>query len=191
VPFDDTLVQGISAIYNECPIRQGKPFWHFGKDLDAVRRMNGTFLERSVFIGAFHEDTMIGFAKLVSDEVQGQAGLMQIVSMIRHRDKAPTNALIAQAVRICAERQIPYLVYASFSYGSKQRDSLGDFKQHSGFQRVELPRYYIPLTLRGRVALRFRLHHGVVERLPAPLLEQLRKLRSFWYEYGVHVSQER
>src|SRR3989454_6188858 len=129
VPFDDVLVQGISAIYNESPIRQGKPFWHYGKDLETVRRENGTFLDRSVFIGAFLEESLIGFAKLVTDENHGQAGLMQIISMIQHRDKAPTNALIAQAVRSCAERGIPYLVYSKFSYGKKQRASLSDFKQ--------------------------------------------------------------
>ena len=32
VPFDDSLVRGIREIYNECPIRQGRPFWHYGKD---------------------------------------------------------------------------------------------------------------------------------------------------------------
>ena len=93
VPFDDAFVRGISAIYNESPIRQGKPFWHYGKDFEAVRRMNGTFMDRSIFIGAFFQDSLIGFVKLVSDEDRGQAGLMQIVSMIQHRDKAPTNAL--------------------------------------------------------------------------------------------------
>jgi hypothetical protein len=28
VPFDEALVRGISGIYNESPVRQGKPFWH-------------------------------------------------------------------------------------------------------------------------------------------------------------------
>jgi hypothetical protein len=181
VPFDDVLVQWISAIYNESPIRQGKPFWHYGKDLETVRRENGTFLDRSVFIGAFLGESMIGFAKLVSNKDKGQAGLMQILSMIQHRDKAPTNALIAQAVRSCAERGIPYLVYSKFSYGKKQRDSLSDFKQYNGFRRIELPRYYVPLTLAGRVALRLGLHHGFVDHIPEPVLAQFRKIRSLWY----------
>src|SRR2546425_4802496 len=84
VPFDDALVHGIYAIYNESPIRQGKQFWHYGKDLETVRRENGTFLDRSVFLGAFLGQYPIGFVKLVIDEGQVQAGLMQIVSMIRH-----------------------------------------------------------------------------------------------------------
>jgi len=190
VPFDDALVRGISAIYNESSIRQGKPFWHYGKDLETVRRENATFLDRSVFIGAFLGESMIGLAKLVSDEVQGQAGLMQILSMIQHRDKAPTNALIAQAVRSCAERGIPYLVYSKFSYGKKQRDSLIDFKQYNGFQRIELPRYYVPLTLAGRAAFGLGLHHRLADRIPEPVLARLLKIRSLWYGRKFQVAKE-
>jgi hypothetical protein len=180
VPFDDALVEGISAIYNECPVRQGKPFWHYGKELAAVRAENATFLDRSAFIGAFFDGKLIGFAKLVSDEHQGQAALMQIVAMIQHRDKAPANALIAHAVKACAERGIPHLVYANFAYGKKQQDSLTDFKQHNGFLRIDVPRYYVPLTLVGRVALRMGLHHGLRSRVPEPLLARLRTVRRFW-----------
>src|SRR5262249_38942505 len=52
VPFNDALVQGISDIYNETPVRQGRAFWHYGKDLDSVARENASFLERSIFIGS-------------------------------------------------------------------------------------------------------------------------------------------
>jgi hypothetical protein len=190
VPFDDTLVAGISAIYNECPTRQGKPFWHYGKALGAVRRENGTFLHRSVFLGAFWEATPIGFAKLVSDEHRGQAGLMQIVSMIQHRDKAPTNALIAHAVRSCAERGIPYLVYSNFSSRKKQRDTLTEFKQHNGFQRIELPRYYVPLTVLGRAALGMRLHHTLTDHIPEAVLARLRRVRSFCHGAPIMIAKE-
>ncbi len=181
VAFDDTLTRGIQAIYNEAPVRQGKPFWHYGKNLEAVRKMNATFMEGSIFIGAFFQDNLIGFVKLVSDKDRSQAGLMQILSMIRHRDKAPTNALIAQAVRSCALRGIPYLWYANFSYGKKQADSLADFKRHNGFERVDLPRYYIPLTVAGQMALRLGLHHGMTDWIPEPLAATYRRIRGFWY----------
>jgi hypothetical protein len=184
VPFDDALVRGISAIYNESPTRQGKAFWHYGKSLDAVKAENGTFLDRSVFIGAFCDDQMIGFAKLVTDVERTQAGLMQIVSMIGQRDKAPTNALIAQAVRSCTDRSIAHLIYSNFAYGNKQRDSLSDFKEHNGFQRIDLPRYYVPITIAGRAALRLGLHHRLVERIPEPVMVQLRSLRSKWHGRG-------
>jgi hypothetical protein len=181
VPFDDDLIKGISEIYNESPLRQGKPFWHYGKDLEAVRKVNETFLDRSTFIGAFLESSLIGFVKLVSNEDGSQAGLMQIISMIQHRDKAPTNALIAQAVQSCADRGISHLWYAKFSYGTKQRDSLADFKRHNGFQKVELPRYYIPLTAAGQIALRLGMHHTVADWIPEPLAARYRKIRSSWY----------
>jgi len=181
VPYDEAFVQGISAIYNESPVRQGKPFWHYGKDIEAVRRMNGTFMDRSIFIGAFFESSLIGFVKLVTDEEKGQAGLMQIVSMIQHRDKAPTNALVAQAVRSCAERGISYLWYANMSYGKKQNDALAEFKRHNGFQKVDLPRYYVPLTLAGQVALRLGLHHGLTDWIPEPVAAAYRKIRAQWY----------
>jgi hypothetical protein len=181
VPFDDDLIKGISEIYNESPLRQGKPFWHYGKDLEAVRKVNETFLDRSTFIGAFLEGSLIGFVKLVSNEDGSQAGLMQIISMIQHRDKAPTNALIAQAVQSCADRGISHLWYAKFSYGTKQRDSLADFKRHNGFQKVELPRYYIPLTAAGQIALRLGMHHTVADWIPEPLAARYRKIRSSWY----------
>jgi hypothetical protein len=48
VPLDDAFVEGVWAIYNECPIRQGKRFPHYGKDLLTVRKMMATFLDRSV-----------------------------------------------------------------------------------------------------------------------------------------------
>ena len=181
VPFDDALIGGIVAIYNESPVRQGKAFWHFGKPADLVCRENATFLDRSVFIGAFLGNELIGFAKIVSDESRGQAGLMQIVAMIQHRDKSPANALIAQAVRSCAERGIPHLFYSKFSFGRRQRDSLSDFKERNGFRRVDLPRYYVSLTATGRVALRLGLHRDkLIDYVPDQLQGPLRVLRQMW-----------
>jgi hypothetical protein len=181
VPFDETLVRGIWAIYNECPVRQGKPFQHYGKDFATVYRESATFLDKSTFIGAFFEDKLIGFTKLVTDETRTQANLMNIVSMIQSRDKAPTNALVARAVRVCAERGIPHLVYSNFAYRKKMRDSLSDFKQSSGFQRVDLPRYYVPLTKLGAAAFRLNLHHSISDRIPGLVADKLRELRTAWY----------
>jgi hypothetical protein len=181
VAFDEALVRGIWKIYNEVPTRQGRPFPHYGKDLEAVRQVTATFLDQSVFIGAFLGETLIGFAKLVSDRGNEQGSLMHIVSLIEHRDKAPTNALIAQAVRSCADRGIPYLVYSNFAYGRKQNDTLSDFKEYNGFERVDLPRYYVPLTVVGRAALKLGLHRGMKDRIPESVQERLRRIRGLWH----------
>ena len=182
VPFDDALAQGIWEIYNECPIRQDRRFPHFGKSLEAVRDMSATYLASSIFIGAYVDDRLIGFIKLTTDDTGIQAGMMHILSMIRYRDKAPANALIAQAVRCCAARQIPYLVWARYAYGKKTQSSLSDFKGQNAFERIDIPQYFVPLTRWGAFALRMQLHHRLYDRLPAPLAAGLRELRSVWYQ---------
>jgi hypothetical protein len=181
VPFDDALIRGIWEVYNECPVRKGKRFRHFGKDIDTVRKEEETFLDTSVFIGAFLGPQLIGFIKMTWNQPRTQANLMNIVSMLQHRDKAPTNALVAQAVRSCADRNIQYLAYQSFSYGKKQQDSLSHFKEINGFQRIVVPRYYVPLTSLGREAFRLGLHHKLIDHLPERLVARLRKVRSEWY----------
>ena len=181
VPFDDDLLRGIQGVYNSSPVRQGKRFQHYGIDFEALRKMKSTFPDRSIFIGAFLEGTMIGFIKLVADESWSQAGTMHIVSMPQHRDKAPTNALIAQAVRSCAERGISYLFYANFSYGNKEHSSLADFKRYNAFQKIEIPRYHVPLTAVGQVALRAGLHRGILDWIPEPVGATYRRIRRLWY----------
>jgi len=144
-PFSDELVRGIWQIYNETPIRQGRKFPHFGKNLDTVYREEATYLERSLFLGAYLGDRLVGFIKLLWDYDGSQAGLLNIVSLVSQRDKAPTNALLAHAVRVCAERRTPHLVYSNFAYGKRTSDSLSDFKERNAFQRIDVPRYYVPV----------------------------------------------
>ena len=115
---------------------------------------------------------------------------MNIVSMIKQRDKAPTNALVVEAVRACAARKISYLVYSNFAYGKKQPDSVADFKERNAFQRIDVPRYYVPLTIRGSLALRFGLHHKLVDRVPEPVVSKLRELRNAWYNRKLQTATE-
>lgn len=182
LPFDDEMVAGIATLNNETPVRQGRPFWHYGDDLATVRQKNGSFAERSVFLGAFFEGSLIGYIKLTSDERQQQAGMMQIMSMIRHRDKAPTNLLVAHSVRACADRGIPFLWYARFSYKNKKPNSLAEFKRHNGFHEVRVPRYYVPLSAVGSVAFRLGLHEGLAHRLPESMVDAIRTLRYRWFQ---------
>ena len=104
VAFDDRLVEGIRDVYDETPIRQGKRFWHYGKPLDVVKRENGTFRDDSVFIGAFLNDRLVGFVKLVIDRGGGQASMMQILSMLKHRDVVKPLARLGRRARQRNER---------------------------------------------------------------------------------------
>jgi len=190
LPFSEELIKGICGIYNETPVRQGKAFPYYGMTPEQARDYAGTFLDRSIYIGAFVGDTMIGFIKLVMDESRNQACLVHILSMVQHKDKAPTNALIAQAVRSCAEHKVPFLVYEHFTYGKKEGDSLSHFKEVNGFQRIDLPRYYVPLTAVGQAALRLGMHHRLVDRLPESLVSKLRDWRKAWYGRKLETVSE-
>jgi hypothetical protein len=189
-PFNDDLARGIWEIYNECPVRQERRFPHYGKSLQAVHAMSATYLDSSVFIGAYDGEKLIGFIKLTMDDSGTQAGIMHIVSMLQHRDKAPTNALVAQAVRSCADRGVSYLVYSKFAYGKKLTSSLSEFKERNAFARVDIPRYYVPLTRWGSMALSMGLHHRLADRIPESLAEKLRKLRGNWYQLRFQLKPD-
>jgi hypothetical protein len=190
VQFDDDLVRGIWEIYNECPVRQERLFPHYGKSVEQVREMSATYLDSSIFIGAYDSDKLIGFIKLVVDDTGTQAGMMHIISMLQARDKAPTNALVADAVRSCAQRNIPHLVYSNFAYGKKAHSSLSNFKERNGFQRVDIPRYYVPVTKWGAAAFSMGLHHRLIDRLPEALAAKLRDLRNSWYQRKFQLKPE-
>jgi len=76
-------------------------------------------------------------------------------------------------------------VYSKFAYGNKQRDSLSDFKERNGFRRVDIPRYYVPLTRFGKLGFRMNMHHSLIERLPESLITRLRDYRASWYNARV------
>jgi hypothetical protein len=172
--FDDDFVEGITAIFNETPIRQERPFLHYGKSVATVRREFSRFLFRETVLGAYVGDELIGFVMLA--DAGRFASLTQIISLLRHRDKSPTNALMAKAIEVCAARQIPQLVYALWPRGP-----LADFKKHNGYGPVSLPRYYVPLTARGRLALKMKFYRSPLEYLPESTILYLRGLRSQYY----------
>jgi hypothetical protein len=181
--YDEGYVRGIMSIYNESPVRAGRKFWHFGKDFDTVKRENGTYAERSTYLGAYRDDEMVGYLKVVWD--QETAAIMQILSKLACRDFRPNNALLAEAVKLCASRGVRHLLYEKFDYGRKAGDSLTRFKQNNGFVRMDVPRYFVPLTRKGEAGLQMGLHRRLMERLPEWLVAPMRDLRTRWYERAV------
>jgi hypothetical protein len=184
--FDDAFVEGIVQINNETPIRQGKPFWHFQKSFEAVKEENSTYANRNIFLGAYWEGGLIGYIRMTS--VDETARMIQVLTMMKHYDKRPANALIAKAVEICEERKFSYLVYCNYIYNDLE-NSLTEFKRRNGFEKVLLPRYYIPLNMKGRIALSLGLHRGIAERIPKPLLSQLLKIRRQWHSRAQKVQE--
>jgi hypothetical protein len=171
VEFDGLLAQGLKQIYDESPTRQGRRFWHYGKTLEAVRQENSSYLERSILVGAFVGTELVGFLKLV--RIGASAHVMQLISMAAHSEKKPNNALLAKGIELCAARGIPQLVYGQYIYGRSADSSLTEFKRRNGFEMVELPRYFVPLTARGRISIQLGLHRGWRHFMPAWLEQQL------------------
>ena len=178
VPFDDNFVRGVHRIYNETPVRGGRFFWHFGKDVETIKRGLTTYLDRSDFIGAYWNEELIGFIKIVY--VDDIANLIHIISMNEHYDKRPMNALIAKAVELCQEKGISQLVYGRFVYGNNRQGSFVEFKRRNGFEQVNFPRYYVPLSLKGKVFVNLHLYRGLSGLIPEPLLQPLLRFRT-WY----------
>jgi hypothetical protein len=173
--FDDKFVLGMTEIFNETPVRQGRPFWHFGKDFQTVKTEFSRFLHRESLIGSYLEDKMLGFMMMAD---AGRYALIgQIISKLAHRDKSINNLLIAKSIELCSKRSIPYLVYLSWDNGS-----LTEFKRRNGFEKIGLPRYYIPLTRTGEVSLKLGLHRGLKGAAPAWLMEYAKEIRARWYE---------
>lgn len=174
--LNEPLLQGIKAVYDETPIRQGKRNYHYGEDLAKITRDHSTFLDRSQFIGVYDAGQLVGFGKVTFS--QGCGIVMNFLSKVSHRDKAVNNAILAKMVEICADRQLNCLVYGH--WGSDATRGLIEFKAANGFQCVAIPRYFVPLSALGRLALSAGVHRGVVNRLPAWCIEPAANVRKRW-----------
>ncbi|MGD0071365.1 MAG: hypothetical protein ABSB71_07815 [Candidatus Bathyarchaeia archaeon] len=174
-PFSDVkegvkLAEGIWKIYNETPIRQFRRFNHYGVSLESVQQH--VFTTDNIIIGAyiwveeksdgdvFLKHKLVGFVELQCGEDTGVFG--QILSLVSFRDVMPNNALIAKAVKICSDRNLHWLVYARMG----NHPSLDVFKRNNGFKKVEIKRFYVPLTLRGRIFLLFSLQRSFKDGVP-------------------------
>lgn len=175
--FDDEFVRGMTAIFNEAPVRQGRKFWHYGKDFQTVKRQFSRYIDREIMIAAYFEDEIIGLIMLGKAGCFGLTG--QIISSLKHRDKSTNNALVAKAVEVCEQQGLNYLCYLFWS-----DDSLAEFKRRCGFQKLIAPRYFIPLTAKGRWALKCGAHRGWKNMIPSKIKVPLKQLRRAWNEFA-------
>jgi len=156
------LAEGIWKIYNETPIRQERAFPHYGIPIQTVTE-SVLSAQDCTFIGAFFQDELAGFIQLVhGDKI---TIISQILSLQKHWDKAVNNALIAKAVEFCANKKIRWIMYGRMG----NHPSLDKFKQSNGFSRFPLTRYYVPITKKGRIAIKVGLHRQVKDILPPPM----------------------
>jgi hypothetical protein len=171
IQLDDDFAKGVEGIYNETPVKQGRRFYHYGKRANEIKDELSSFLDRCLLIGAYYENELVGFMKLFRGK--NVLRTIHIIAKLAHRDKCVMDALIAKAVELCDHDKVEYLQYGSWSEGG-----VGDFRAKHGFQRVEVPRYFVPLTARGKLMLKFKLHRPIRDLLPQSLVRPLIDLRS-------------
>ncbi len=186
-PFDDDLIKGIMGVNNDSPTRQGVPNIHYGKSLDQINRDYSAFLDRSDFICAFLGDELIGFLKIV---YRGEvAAILNLTTKVSHNDKRPANALIAKAVELSGARGASYLTYGLFNYGNKRDSPLREFKSRNGFEEILTPRFYVPLTPWGSLAIKLKLHRGLLGILPHRVITLAVSARTKWYNIKSFMSR--
>lgn len=156
---NERFAEGVWRIYNETPIRQERAFPHYGTPLKAVKE-SMLSSQNCTFIGAHFQDELAGFIQLIHGN--NTSRIAQMLSMQKHWDKAVNNALIAKAVEVCANKQIKWLIYGRMG----NHPSLDNFKQNNGFAQFQLTRYYIPLTKKGKIATKLKLHREIKDALP-------------------------
>ncbi len=163
---NEQLAEGISRIFNETPIRQGRAFSHYQMDLATIKHLV-IDAKNSTFIGAYLENELVGFIQLMyGDDI---AVMIQILSMQKHWDKAVNNAMMAKAVEVCASKNVRWLMYGRIG----NHPSLDAFKESNGFVKYPLTRYYIPLTRKGKLATKLGLHREARDALPEGLKKVL------------------
>ncbi len=185
--LDDDLIKGIIEVNDDAPLRQKIPNVHYGKTFEQVRKDQSSYLDRSDFICAYVGEELVGFVKLVYADKT--ASILQIQSNPRHHDKRASNALLAKAVEVCEAKGVPYLIYGFLNYGNKRDSPLREFKVRNGFAEILVPRFYIPLTLWGRLCLKLGLHRGVVGLLPYSVLKVSVNARARWYSVRSLISR--
>jgi hypothetical protein len=164
---NEEFAVGAWKIYNETPIRQNRAFPHYGVSLESVKQ--GIFTsENCTFIGAYLQDELVGFVQMAQGD--NVAILSQLLSMQKHWDKPINNALIAKAVQVCETKNIRWLMYGRMETAHPSLDS---FKRHNGFSRFPLSRFYIPLTDKGKIAIKLGLHRDLKDTLPKPIKYRL------------------
>jgi hypothetical protein len=152
--IDTDFVRSAQRIYNETPIRQGRKYTGYGLSLKNVKEKFNNLNESEVH-GAYYNGELVGLLWMIyGDSV---ARIKSFVSLTKHRDKAPNNALLTEAVKRAYEKNFRFVVYEKMGY----LPSLDLFKAHNGFREHIVLRYYLPLSRKGVLAMKLGAYKGI------------------------------
>jgi hypothetical protein len=177
--FDEDLIEGLRGVNDDSPMRQGGRNAYYGLSPEETRDRYSEFVGRCDFICAYYGEEMIGFLHLI---YRGEvAAILNLTTKPSHFDKRPANALMAKAVEICDARAISHLSYGLYNYGNKRDSSLKEFKIRHRFEEILVPRYFVPLTLWGRLCMKAKFHRGLIGILPPSIISAGLRARTLWF----------
>jgi hypothetical protein len=163
---DEKFSEGVWKIFNETPIRQGRASPYYGIPLEKVKQGHAN-AKGFTFVGAYLQDELAGYIQLLHGD---QLSIItQILALQKHSDKAVNNATVAKAVQYCAEHHIANLMYGRM----ENHPSLDRFKESNGFVKCTLNRYYIPLTAKGKIAVKLGLQRPLKDAAPQSVKNRL------------------
>lgn len=185
--LDDQLCSDLVELNNDSPVRQGKPYTHYGKSQDQVKKDQASFAGRRELICAYYGDELVGYMKII---YRGEvASILHLLPKASHADKRPANAMMAKAVEVCEQKGVSLLTFGKFNYGNKRDNPLREFKVRNGFSEILVPRYYVPLTLKGTFSIRLGAHRGLIGMLPHSVITVGTKVRANWYSVKHSISR--
>jgi hypothetical protein len=112
------------------------------------------------FIGAYLDGELAGFIQILyGDNI---AIISNILALQVHWDKSVNNALLAKAVEVCALKGEGWLMYGRIG----NHPSLDRFKENNSFKKFSIVRYYIPISRKGKLAVRLGMHRKLKDSLP-------------------------
>lgn len=182
---NEESIRSMWRIFNESQVRGGRKYSGYGIDLQAVRRKFGN-PEHTEILGAYFSDELLGFIRLLfGDRV---TVIQSFISSLSHRNLAPNNILLSEAVKRCCERRIQFLVYGN---GLGYLHGLDRFRIDNGFKKYTVVRYYLPLSTHGQLAAALNLHREIpfsakTVRILLPIYNLASKLlpQSIWQRFA-------
>jgi hypothetical protein len=173
VRMDDNFLRDALAIYNETPVRQGRRYTGYGVTLDGLKKKFSDSKDAEI-LGAYDETQLVGLLWMMLGDRVAQIG--SFVHLVSKRDKLPTNALIAAAVKNCCERGIQFLVYPT-AFGLQP--GIDSFRLRMKFTPFAVPRRYVPLTRRGCASIRLHVHKPIQHVMPRTLARVVGPIYSY------------
>jgi poly-beta-1,6-N-acetyl-D-glucosamine synthase len=176
--LDSDVVEGIRSVNDDTSTRQGAKNAYYKLSAEDTWERYGEFNDRCDFICAYAAQEMIGFLHLV---YRGNvAAILNLTVKPTQSDKRPANALVAKAVEICESRGISHISYGLYNYGNKRDSPLREFKIRNGFREILVPRYFVPVTIWGKLCIKANFHRGLIGILPPSLISFGLRARASW-----------